>query len=224
MATTTRRTQAERSADTTAKLLEATADALLELGYAGTTTTEVCRRAGVSRGAMLHHFPSKDELVAAAVAHIVDQRVDEFRATLATLPDGAPVVTQLETAIDVLWGIYKGPTVTALIELIVAARTDPQLRRHVNAVEEQLASQTSSAWADLFPDTDVLPDGFYEMAPAFLFALLDGLCVQLMTGTPKAAQQAELVLLTLKMIVRTLAEADPDQIKRQIELLMGEDR
>lgn len=222
MVTATRRTQAERRADTTARLLDATAEALIEMGYAGTTTTEVCRRAGVSRGAMLHHFPSKDELVAAAVAHIVDLRVEEFRATLATLPEGAPVLTQLETAIDVLWGIYKGPTVAAWIELIVAARTDAKLRRHVNAVEERFATRTSQAWADLFPDRDVLPGGFYEMAPAFLFALLDGLSVQLMTGTPRSKQQAELVLLTLKMIVRTLAEADPDQIKHQIETLMGE--
>ena len=64
---TVRRTQAERTAETTAKLLDATADCLVERGYAGTSTVEVCRRAGVSRGALVHHFPSKDDLVAAAV-------------------------------------------------------------------------------------------------------------------------------------------------------------
>src|SRR5204862_5492808 len=63
-----RRTQAERSAATQALLLDATIDSLVEVGYANTTTTGIAERAGVSRGAQMHHFPSKGELVAAAVA------------------------------------------------------------------------------------------------------------------------------------------------------------
>jgi AcrR family transcriptional regulator len=215
-----RRTQAERRADTTAKLLDATAGALIDLGYAGASTTEVCRRAGVSRGALLHHYPTKDELVAAAVAHIVDLRVEEFQATLATLPDDASVVERLETAIDVLWSIYKGPTVAAWTELAVAARTDPELRRHLETVDQRFDERTRTAWAQLFPDTDALPDGFYEVAPSFMFAVLHGLAVERMTGTARAEVRAELVLLTVKVIVRTLAEADPAIIQRQIDALM----
>lgn len=215
-----RRTQAERSADTTAKLLDATASALIELGYAGTSTTEVCRRAGVSRGALLHHFPTKDELVAAAVAHVVDLRVEEFQATLATLPEGASVVERLETAIDVLWSIYKGPTVAAWIELAVAARTDPNLRQHLDNVDERFEARTREAWAQLFPDGDELPDGFYDVAPSFMFTVLQGLAVERMTGTERAELRAELVLLAVKLIVRTLAEVDPAQIRAQLATLV----
>jgi len=65
-----RQTNEARSARTRGKVLDATIDCLLELGYANTTTTLISERAGVSRGAQLHHFPTKAELVAAAVEHL----------------------------------------------------------------------------------------------------------------------------------------------------------
>src|SRR5436309_14728268 len=81
-----RRTQAERSASTQARLLDATIECLVERGWAATSTTEVVRRAGVSRGAQVHHFPSKDDLVLVAVEHLLARRIAEFQATLADLP------------------------------------------------------------------------------------------------------------------------------------------
>src|SRR5262249_61236914 len=65
-----RRTQAQRTAATRAALLEATVDCLVSRGFDGTTTTEVAHRAGVSPGALLHHFPAKAELLCAAVGHL----------------------------------------------------------------------------------------------------------------------------------------------------------
>jgi AcrR family transcriptional regulator len=220
--TTERRTQAERTADTTARLLDATAASLVEVGYANTTTTEVCRRAGVSRGALLHHYPTKDELVAAAVSHIVDLRVEEFRVTLGSLPDTTSIVDRLETAIDVLWGIFHGDTAASWIELAVASRTDEWLRQRMIEVEKRLDEQVAQAWADLFPEDGELPSGFYDTAPAFLFALLDGLAVQQMTGSPTAADNAAGVLLTVKLIVRTMADLDPAVLDRQIAALLEE--
>ena len=92
---TPRRTQAERSAETTTKLLDAASDCLVDLGWAGLSTNEVCRRAGVSRGALLHHYPTKLELIAAAIALITDRRIEESRVTLSTLPHGPDMVTRL---------------------------------------------------------------------------------------------------------------------------------
>src|SRR5205085_9670279 len=82
-APTTRRTQAERRAETRGRLLDATLECLAELGYAGTTTTEVVRRAGLSRGAQVHDFPTKAELVVAAVEHLFQRRHDDFRSAIA---------------------------------------------------------------------------------------------------------------------------------------------
>jgi AcrR family transcriptional regulator len=68
------RTQAERRASTQAKILDATVDALVHHGYAGASTTEICKRAGVSQGALFRYWPTKGELLADAAQHLL-QRV-----------------------------------------------------------------------------------------------------------------------------------------------------
>jgi AcrR family transcriptional regulator len=121
-------TQAERTASTRERLLEATVRSLAELGYRGTSTTEICKRAGVSRGAQLHHYPTKQELVAAAVDHLLGKRVSELRERLASAPQG---VLDLADAAAMLWTIYTGDTFYAWLELVVAARTDLELQKLV---------------------------------------------------------------------------------------------
>src|SRR3954470_11711865 len=116
-----RRTQEERSATTRAALLDATIDCLAEYGYANLTTTRVVERAGVSRGAQVHHFPTKAQLVAEAVGHLARRMSDELVRELASLPSGA---RRLDTALDRLWQVHSGPLYQAALELWVAARTD----------------------------------------------------------------------------------------------------
>ena len=70
------------------RLLDATVECLVEVGWSGTSTTLVSQRAGVSRGAQLHHFPTKNALVLAAVEHLSEARRDELRAAAADLPRG----------------------------------------------------------------------------------------------------------------------------------------
>ncbi len=217
-----RRTQAERTAETRGKLLDATAACLAQLGYNNTTTTEVCRRAGVSRGALLHHFPTKDELVSAAVEHVMSLRVAEFRAIVGDVAPDRPLVARLETAVDVLWGIYQGSSLEVWFELIVAGRTDPALRRHIEVVDAQLEETIAEVWSELFPPDPTMPPGFYDVAPAFLFAVLDGLVVQRMTGEAHAADRAVTVILTIKFIIRALVQADPAELLALFESLLGD--
>jgi AcrR family transcriptional regulator len=131
-------TQAARSAATTDKLLAATVATLIERGYRGTSTPEVCKRAGVSRGAQLHHYPTKESLVAAAVEHLLSQRISELQARLSRAPAG---VLDLEDAAAFLWKVYTGDTFYAWLELVVAARTDDDLRKTVAALDERLVEK-----------------------------------------------------------------------------------
>ncbi|MGA9873557.1 MAG: TetR/AcrR family transcriptional regulator [Rhodococcus sp. (in: high G+C Gram-positive bacteria)] len=124
-----RRTQAERTAGTQAKLLDAAIECLVELGFAKTSTQEIARRAGVSRGAQLHHFPTKESLVTAAVAHLVDKRLAEI---LETNPDP-------DRGVDVLSEAFSGPLFYAALELWVAARTDPALREAMLPLERRVS-------------------------------------------------------------------------------------
>ena len=193
-----RRTQAERTAETTTKLLDATAACLADVGYAHTSTTEICRRAGVSRGAMLHHFPSKAVLVAAACEHIFQTGVDEFRTVIGAVPAGTD---HLDVAIDTLWALFQGDTFAAWFELITAGRTDPDLRPHVALVAGRMRDTTAATWNELFdppPAADAATAELYDTAPLLVFALLEGLAMTRMTAVPGAEADAQKVLKQVK--------------------------
>lgn len=129
----TRRTQEERTAATRLALLDATIECLVEYGYHGTTTTRVVERAGVSRGAQVHHFPTKNDLVLAAVQHLAIKRATQFmeqsQDRLRTSGDW------VGDALDLVWEAHQGPLFEASMELWIAARTDPELREHVASFE-----------------------------------------------------------------------------------------
>ena len=116
-----RRRQEERSRSTRLRVLEATVDCLVERGWSGTTTTVVAERAGVSRGAQLHHYRTKSALVVAAVEHLAERRAAELRAEAAALPVGGDRVTR---TVDLLASLFTGPLFAAAIEVWVAARSD----------------------------------------------------------------------------------------------------
>jgi len=129
------RTQDERSAATQQALLRATISCLADLGYAATTTRVVCERAGVSRGAQTHHFPTKRELVVAAVELLFDVHARRFRTTFDGLD---PAERTPAAAVQALWDIATSPDYAAILEVVVAARTDPELRAVVHATAATL--------------------------------------------------------------------------------------
>ncbi|WUV55642.1 TetR/AcrR family transcriptional regulator [Amycolatopsis sp. NBC_01480] len=129
---TTGRTQEERSAAMRVRLLDATVDCLVEYGYAGTTTTRVAVRAGVTRGAQVHHFPTKADLVTSAIRHLAEKRTEVAMAELDRLRASADPVGD---ALQLLWEMHQGPVFTATVELWVASRTDEDLRRQMALVE-----------------------------------------------------------------------------------------
>ena len=136
---TARTPQQERSRATQARLLEATVDCLVERGWSGTTTTVVAERAGVSRGAQLHHYPTKAALVIAAVEHLAERRADELRREAAALP--RPGAERLDQVVDLLAAAFTGPLFVAALELWVAARTDAELRAALVPLENRLGRE-----------------------------------------------------------------------------------
>ncbi|EMD23077.1 TetR family transcriptional regulator [Amycolatopsis azurea DSM 43854] len=135
----THRTQAERRAQTRTALLDATIDCLVDLGYARTSVQEICARAGVSKGAVQHHFSAKAELMAAAVEHLTEKLRGRLATSITELPGGSSGVA---AAIDLLWEGYSGTLSTAATELWVAARTDPELRAAIRPVDKALGRST----------------------------------------------------------------------------------
>jgi AcrR family transcriptional regulator len=145
-----RRTQEERSATTRAALLDATISCLVEYGYANLTTTRVVERAGVSRGAQVHHFPTKAQLVSEAVRHLAGKRAEEFMRTRPQLPENQE--KRISLILDLLWDVHTSPLFEAAMELWVAARTDPELRASLAEVEEEVTEAVATVGPVLFPD------------------------------------------------------------------------
>jgi AcrR family transcriptional regulator len=192
-----RRTQAERTAATRAALLEATVDALVETGFSRTTTTEVARRAGVSLGALVHHFPTKSELLCAAVGHLFRQRDVELRAAVVALPPGPE---RHEASIDLLWSAFEGPTFVAWLELWVAARTDPELAEAVVRLDAEFMTAAEASFAELFPDETAADPGLPRLALNVIFGSLEGLALsRLLPGYEPSRPEA--VLLVLKQLL-----------------------
>jgi AcrR family transcriptional regulator len=121
-----------------ARLLEATVDCLVERGFAGTSTTLVSERAGVSRGAQLHHFPTKNTLVVAAVENLTEVRGAELRAAAAELPRGE---RRTRAVLQMLADHFTSPVFSAALELWVAARTDPALLEAVEPLERRVGRE-----------------------------------------------------------------------------------
>jgi AcrR family transcriptional regulator len=131
------------------RLLDATIECLVTYGYAGTTTPRVAERAGVTRGAQIHHFRSKEDLVVAAIEHLAQQRVQAAMREFGRVEASSDPVS---TVLDFLWEAHQGPMFVATVELWVAARTDPVLAAHVERVEPVVNSTLISAIAQLVPD------------------------------------------------------------------------
>ena len=156
--------QEERTRLMRARLLEATVDCLVERGFSGTTTTLVSERAGVSRGAQLHHFPTKNDLVVAAVEHLTEVRGAELGAAAAALPTGP---RRTRAVLQMLADHFTSPVFTAALELWVAARTEPALLAAVEPLELRVGREVHRLSVELL-GADESCDGVRELVQATL--------------------------------------------------------
>jgi AcrR family transcriptional regulator len=162
--TTIRVPQEERTRLMRARLLEATVECLVESGFSRTSTTLVSERAGVSRGAQLHHFPTKNDLVVAAVEHLTDVRGADLAAAAERLPTGK---RRTRAVLQMLADHFTGPVFTAALELWVAARTDETLLAAVEPLEQRVGRETHRLTVELLGADESRP-GVRELVQATL--------------------------------------------------------
>jgi AcrR family transcriptional regulator len=172
-ATQKRRNQAQRSAATREALLDATLECLVEDGYAKTTTARVAERAGLSRGAHLHHFQTRDTLLAAAADHLTRRRGEHLSAAVDALPPSGP--GRIAQGLDLIFNSYNNPLYQATLDLWTHGRTDEELRGHLVPIERQLDRQTMELSRRLFPDAAERPD--FERLVELALAAIRGLVV-----------------------------------------------
>jgi AcrR family transcriptional regulator len=133
-----RRPQQDRSRATRQRLLEAAIECLADVGWAGSTVAVVAERAGVSRGAAQHHFPTREDLFAAAVEHIAVARQSWIRERAQGLPPGAE---RTRAVVGLVVDMYTGPLFHAALHLWVAASSDDQLRSQIVPLEAHVGRE-----------------------------------------------------------------------------------
>ncbi len=160
----------EQRLATRREIVSVAADLLIARGAAGTTTVEVQRAARLSRGALLHHFPSREELLTAAVSMLVQLNEEAARQALDSMPgDGEPVAR----AVNALAAAVTRPAFAAEMDLWAAARSDPKLRA-------ALQHEEKNARGDLYRVVDAAFGP--ELAAHPSYARVASLTVQFLRG------------------------------------------
>ncbi|TDD67800.1 TetR/AcrR family transcriptional regulator [Actinomadura rubrisoli] len=174
-------------------------ECLVDLGWSGTSTTEVARRAGVSRGAQQHHYPTKMVLVAAALEHLLEAQRLAYETAFAVLPAERRDVAG---ALDLLWEVFRGRPAKALMELAVAARTDEELRPLCLDLNERILQVILETFERLFP-ANTLSHDYTDTMLRTVFAMFVGLSIQNALDDDASGHQAA-VLGQVKDIARVI--------------------
>ncbi len=190
--------QAQKSASTRNQIIEAAIKCFVELGYARTTTTVIAERAGLSRGAMLHHFPSKLDIVRAAVEYLHAKRLRAFRKAMTRPTTDGDHVRQ---GVEAYWAHVKHPMFVAFFELAVASRTDPELASILRPVQEAFEKQWQEAALDVFPEWRGKGDRF-DLALDLSRYVLEGMATSFLTH--KETERDKRVLRYLEDKLREL--------------------
>lgn len=190
--------QAQKSASTRSQIVEAAIQAFVSRGYANTTTTHIAAEAGLSRGAMLHHFPSKMDIVKAAIEHLHGKRLSAFQRAIHEIPQNED---RVKMAVEAFWRHVQHPMYVAFFELSVAARTDAELREILHPVQKEFAVEWYQLAKRLFPEWDGKQDAF-DLALDLCEYVMDGMAVSYMTHhSPKHVDR---LLVYLEQCVRDL--------------------
>jgi AcrR family transcriptional regulator len=197
--------QSLKSAQTRARLIEATIRCLVKYGYAKTNTPLVAAEAGLSRGAMLHHFENGPALIRAAVVELHEKRLRAFRraAEIEHSDVGALVRTY--------WRQLSKPNFIAFHELALASRTHSDLARILQPLQTEFRDRFMTQAVSLFPEWDGYRDEF-EVAMTLSQTLLEGMAIKLHTGD----MDEKMVEPLLKLVEDQIRAMNPGLNKAQV--------
>ena len=188
--------QAEKSAITRLAILEATIQCLLELGYANTTTALIANYAGLSRGAMMHHFPSRMSVMRAVVDYLHQLRLQEYLDLMVDIDDPQRTLTHevIRKSVEAAWLYVNLPSFLAYQELLSASRTDAELRQVIDPVEKDFEKQFLDTAKAVFPHWQNLSrlEGAHDMVQF----LMKGMALSHMSVRKKARAKRVMTYLT----------------------------
>jgi AcrR family transcriptional regulator len=194
--------QKTKSEQTKTAILNAALDCFLAIGFNNTTTEKIAKQANVSRGAMLHHFPQRSDLIQASVRHLHRKRLEAFEDTLSKLNENADF-TLVGEGIDAFWDQLQSPLFAVYCELLVASRTDAELKGTL----EPAIRDFQTAWREksegIFPD--LAQSEHYGLATALTRYLLEGIAFNAQVSDGQILNaQSKVMIEWLKSTVREM--------------------
>jgi AcrR family transcriptional regulator len=183
--------QARKSAATRNQIITAAIHCIVESSYANTTTMKIAAQAGLSRGAMLHHFPSKMDIIRAVVDYLHEKRLQGFRRSVKAIPDGADTVG---LAVKSYWEHVNHPLYIAIFELSVAARTDKELQDILRPAQLAFDQEWYATARELFPQWQSDREAF-DLALNLSQQLMEGMSISHFTHAREVNQEQLLAYL-----------------------------
>lgn len=167
------RTQQQRREETVARLLQASIDTIIEVGYARASAVVITKRAGVSVGALFRHFETMGDFMAATAYEVLRRQLETFTKQVAEIPADRPA---LPAALTILRDITAGSTNAVLYELMVAARTDEKLKETLQNVLGQYSAKIHDA-ARALPGAESFPEETFPVIVALMTNVFDGAAI-----------------------------------------------
>jgi AcrR family transcriptional regulator len=194
--------QARKSQATRNQIINAAIRCIVESSYSNTTTMKIAEKAGLSRGAMLHHFPSKKDIVRAVVDYLHEKRLGAFRRSIREIPEDAD---RVKLAVRSYWQHVNHPLYIAIFELAVAARTDKELRDILHPAQLAFDREWYETAREVFPEWQSDPEAF-DLALNLTQQLMEGMSMSHFTHARQVDE--ERLLTFLEDELRQLKPAD----------------
>ncbi|MBP1817769.1 TetR/AcrR family transcriptional regulator [Mycobacterium sp. OAE908] len=167
------RTQQQRREQTIARLLDASIDSIIDVGYARASAAVIAKRAQVSDGALFRHFSTMGDFMAATAREVMRRQLDSFTKQVAEIPADKPA---LQAALTIMRDVTGNPTNAVMYELMVAARTDEKLRTTLQEVLTEYAANIYDV-ARALPGADQIPDDTFTALVAIITNTFDGAAI-----------------------------------------------
>ena len=167
------RTQRERREETVARLLDASIDTIIDVGYARASAAVITRRAGLSGGALFRHFDTMGEFMAATAREVMRRQLDAFGKQVAGIPPNEPA---LHGVLQAMRDITGNDTNVVMYELLIAARTDDRLRGTLQDVLKDYSARILDA-ARTLPTAEEYPEETLPAVVALLTNAFDGAAI-----------------------------------------------
>jgi AcrR family transcriptional regulator len=187
-----RRHQTKKSIATRNTILDATIQCFLELGYHRTTTTEIAKRANVTRGAVQYYFPTTPDVLRASIDHMIDQWIETYAEELRKMPAAEK---RLQGGVDIYWRFVQNPLFVAWQELQAAGRTDPELAEIVEAAGIRYDQRRLELGREVYGEVAAVDEANFAVARDLLRVSLEGLSVAEFGHDKEQRQQAVIGLL-----------------------------